>query len=649
MRRVISRRRLAGASVGLACSALVPLALRSAPASSVVRPNPNTGRAGVLRGSVLTITLEAKISLWHANGATRPPMTIEAFAEPGNQPLMPAPLIRAPQGTQLHLAIRNSLGVPLTAYLPAAVRAGGDSALDSIVVAPGAVGQMTDRLTVPGTYCYRAATPTAVSRVLHYAGLLAGAIVVDSANAPARPRDRVFVIMGTGDSAWAALIDSVPNPTGGLTTNFPPSTRFIWTLNGEAWPVTERIHAAIGDSLRWRIVNASLLPHPMHLHGFYYRVDAYDGAEAERYGRPRPGQMVVTQLLVPFGTMAMTWSPTRPGNWLFHCHIALHNMTDSVSARSDPLGLRGMTGLVMGVEVSGKPGVTIAGATSTPAARRLRLVAEGGFAKAGGSQRDSVPAMRLLLHEGERTIAGGPDFSPELDLVRGEPVAITVVNHLDEPTTVHWHGIEVENSYADGVPGFSGDGRHLTPAIAPGDSFVARFTPPRAGTFMYHAHVDEVAQQAAGMEGALIVHDAREQAFDDDHVFFLKGDRKHPPEVDGQAVPDTVVLHVGRPARLRLINLETIYVAPIVRLTANPDSATTRPRDTMVVRWRPFAKDGYVVPPEAQIVVPAEQDVADGETYDFLYMPVSRGMLYLEFRVSTPAHRLLIRVPVRVE
>ena len=612
-----------------------------------VRANPNAASAGSLKNRVLTVTLEAKAGLWYLDGMNRPPMTISAFAESGKDPLMPGPLIRAPQGTELRLSIRNSLSLPLTMYLPAGVSAAGDSSTDSVVVAPGAVGHMTARLAVPGSYGYRASTPSGASRLIRYAGVLTGALIVDTAGAPARPRDRVFVIMGTGDSAWVALADSVP-PNLGLTTNMPPSTRFIWTINGQAWPATERIHAIVGDSLHWRIINASPLPHPMHLHGFYYRVDAYTGPEIERYGRPRAGQLVVTQLVSPFATMSMSWSPSRPGNWLFHCHIALHNIPDAVSAASDPLGMRGMTGLVMGVEVSGKPGVAMA-AAAAPAARRLRLVAKGGFTKVRNGELDSVPAMRFVLEDGQRTVVGGPDFSPELDLVRGQPVAITIVNHLGEPTSVHWHGIEIQDSYADGVPGFSGEGKRLTPAIAPGDSFVARFTPPRAGTFMYHAHVDEVAQQSAGMEGALIVRDPRDSSFVDDHVFFLKGSRDHPAEVDGRAVPDTVVLHVGRAARFRLINLEAIYVAPIVRLTANPDSAATRARDTMVVRWRPLAKDGYDVPTAARASVPALQDVADGETYDFVYTPVSPGMLHLEFRVSTAAHRLIISVPIRVE
>ena len=59
---------------------------------------------------------------------------------------------------------------------------------------------------------------------------------------------------------------------------------------------------------------------------------------------------------------------------------------------------------------------------------------------------------------------------------RGEPVSITVVNQLPEPTAVHWHGIELE-SYYDGVAGFAGEGKRIAPAIPPGGSFEARFTP----------------------------------------------------------------------------------------------------------------------------------------------------------------------------
>ena len=203
----------------------------------------------------------------------------------------------------------------------------------------------------------------------------------------------------------------------------------------------------------------------------------------------------------------------------------------------------------------------------------------------------------------------------------------------------------------DGVPGFSGDGKHLSPQIAPRDSFVARFTPRRAGTFMYHAHVDDVLQQAAGMEGALIVRDASVVDSADDHVLFLKGTtgRNRPLEINGRNNPDTLVLHVGRAARLRLINLTTVNIAPEVLLTSRPDSAATSMRDTMMVRWTMVAKDGFDVPPGVRGAVPAWQIVAQGETYDFEYTPSVPGNLRLEFRTNGGAHRLLMRVPIRVE
>jgi hypothetical protein len=313
--------------------------------------------------------------------------------------------------------------------------------------------------------------------------------------------------------------------------------------------------------------------------------------------------------------------------------------------------MRGMTGLVLGVEVSERRGVIAAGSAAANDVRQLRLVAEGGRATPGQSS-DSVAPMHFVLHDAGHSVEAGSDFSPELDLVRGEPVAITIVNHLAEPTSVHWHGIELDDSYMDGVPGFSGEGKHLAPEIAPGDSFVARFTPPRAGTFMYHAHVDDVLQQAAGMEGALIVRDAGVVDSTEDHVFFLKGvggSPFRPLEINGRADPDTVVLHVGRVARLRVLNLTTVNIAPAVLLTSRADSAVTSARDTMVVRWTPVAKDGFALPSDAQVPVPAWQIVAQGETYDFEVTPRASGKLRLEFRTNGPMHRLLIRVPIRVE
>ena len=631
-------------------------------ALSVVQANSNTARAGVMRDGVLTVSLEAKPALWYLDGRQHPAMTIEAFSEPGKAPLMPGPLVRVPAGTTLRVTVRNSLSTPLTFFLPT-LRGTGDrvGATESLVVAAGTEGTLATRAELPGNYAYRGETPTKSGGTKALgSGLLAGAIVVDTVGAVAPPHDRVFVVMATQDSAERACIDTASGTNAVRNARNCGGERLHYSINGESWPHTERLHAVVGDTLRWRVINASQLAHPMHLHGFYYRVDSYTepaGPPSDSVSRPIfPGQMVVTQNLSPFSGMSMSWSPDRPGNWLFHCHLAMHTTSpDTRPDMSDDAGMSGMVGMALGTIVAPKPGVVAAG---HPAAsvRRLRLVAEQGAGVLGhglwrAAVRDSVPLMHFMLEEQGHRTDTQTDFSPELDLVRGEPVAITIVNHLSEATTVHWHGIELEDSYMDGAAGFSGEGTHLAPSIAPGDSFVARFTPPRSGTFMYHAHMDDVREQLAGLEGALIVRD-RGAPSSDDYVFFLKGlggSASHPLEINGLANPDTLVLRVGRTARLRLMNLGMNFASPVFTLTARPDSVAQIANDTMLVRWRLLAKDGFDLPAGAELPRRAEQVVGMGETWDVEFTPERRGTLRLEIREPVKAHDLRLRVPIRVE
>jgi FtsP/CotA-like multicopper oxidase with cupredoxin domain len=363
--------------------------------------------------------------------------------------------------------------------------------------------------------------------------------------------------------------------------------------------------------------------------------------------------MVATERMSPFSAMSISWSPNRAGNWILHCHFALHLMPDSISMAPDDHAMAGMVGLVLGIDVADRPGTRSAAAPV--AARRLRLVAirDAGFA-------DSAPSMRFVLEENGHRTEARPGFSPAIELTRGVPVSIMVVNHLTSPTSIHWHGIELEDSYMDGVAGVTGTAGHLSPIVAPNDSFEARFTPPRSGTFMYHAHVDEVRQQSGGMEGALIVRDPGAVASPDEHIFFLKGSRlgpnaAHPLDINGQANPDTVILHVGRAARFRFMSLSSVNPNATVSLTARPDSAFTNPDDTMLVAWHPIAKDGFDLPLAARGARRARQIVSMGETYDFEYTPREPGVLRLEVRTANPPPgfgqpgKLLVRVPIRVQ
>ena len=298
------RRLLVGLAVlGLGLTASASSVHRAPPE---VRPNPNTTRAGTLRNGVLTVALEAKQSLWRFNSAL-PPMSIAAFSEAGQAPLMPGPFVRVRVGTELHLTIRNSLDKPLTFSMPEALHGGPDQikAMDSLVIAPGAIDSLSVRATVPGGYVYHAGIPDGATKISHMAGALVGTIVVDSVGAPARPIDPVFVIMATEDAPSSACDDTTtgPNPLAECK-----GRRFMYTINGVEWPDTPRRHATVGDSLHWRVINESAQVHPMHLHGFYYRVDALTGPLVDEISRPVPGQLVVTQLLQPMTSMSMTWA-----------------------------------------------------------------------------------------------------------------------------------------------------------------------------------------------------------------------------------------------------------------------------------------------------------------------------------------------------
>ncbi|MDX1605367.1 MAG: multicopper oxidase domain-containing protein, partial [Candidatus Competibacterales bacterium] len=98
---------------------------------------------------------------------------------------------------------------------------------------------------------------------------------------------------------------------------------------------------------------------------------------------------------------------------------------------------------------------------------------------------------------------------PELRVRQGEPLQVRVENTLDQPTSVHWHGIRLPNAM-DGVAG-------LTQApIRPGEGFTYAFTPPDAGTYWYHSHVDGAEQIGRGLAGALIVEEAEPSPVDRD-------------------------------------------------------------------------------------------------------------------------------------
>jgi manganese oxidase len=628
--------RLVGLAAVLIAFAQPAATFRSA--APVTAPNPNTTPSGTLHDGVLTLQLDALVASWHDGSGAVPGTTVFAFAERGRSPTVPGPLVRVPAGTSIRISVRNSLTRTLRFFIPTSAATN-----DSVTVAPGATEELIVRDAKPGNYVYRATDSTRSGRLMGVAGALAGAIVVDTAGAPRTPLDRVMVMLTTPDSLSVARQQAD-------TTISAVSGRFAFTINGRSWPNTERFNLTVGDTLHWRVINASFDPHPMHLHGFYYRVDEFTGPFVARDGPTEPGRMVVTQRMSPFSTMRMTWTPERPGNWLMHCHLSIHLVPpDGIAKRTghENHANTEMVGLVLGISVKPRPGDRAPAEPVTP--RRLRILVVS-----DASLSDSQPVQRYVIEENGKRIVSQTGQSPTLYLTRNQPVAITVVNQMNEYTAVHWHGMELE-SYYDGVAGLSGAGNRLAPMIAPRDSFVARFTPPRTGTFMYHAHMDDLVQQRAGLVGAMIVQEGPPEKARDDYEIFLKSavdatNVRDRMEIGGVKNPDTLVVRAGRPARLRLMNLGLTYPNVGVVLTARPDSVGVALRDTLVTSWIPVAKDGADIPVSSRQPMRARQVISMGETYDFIFNAPSPGTrLTLEVRASFGNGVLLGRVPIRVE
>ena len=597
-----------------------------------VQANDNRAPAGALAHGVLTVRLRAGLGAWRPRAESGPALRIEAFGE-GSSPLsVPAPLIRVPAGTVIAVTIRNDLDDPLRVH-GLCERSGG--ACPSIDVAAGETQHVQFKAGHVGTYHYWATT-TGMPLNFRATGdsQLSGAFVVDPPGV--RSEDRIFVI-----TEWTSLTPAQLREIGAQSD---PGAAFLklrpdvlFAINGRAWPHTERLQYELEQPVRWRVVNLSTQIHPMHLHGFYFKVDSQGDGNHDRLLDNRQKPTVVTQLMQPGSTISMTWKPERAGNWLFHCHVMTHvsptlhvdgspkshdghGSSHAHGSSHDPGA--GMTGMVMGITVTGPEDGAHVSHEPARAARKLTLVMRSEPGRFG-----DAPAYGFVLEDGSTAAATRvPVPGPTLVLTRGEPVEITLVNRLPEGTAIHWHGMELE-SYYDGVHGWSGTGKRVTPLIEPGGSFVVRFTPPRTGTFMYHTHLHDNRQLTSGLYGPMLVVEPGhvfEAAKDHVAVLARGGPALDAPIVINNERQPQFVWTAGARHRLRLINI-----------TPGDTLVATLQTNEGPVTWRPLTKDGAPVPVDGPDAAPASQMIGVGETYDFeVETPADRRTLWLEIRTS---------------
>jgi FtsP/CotA-like multicopper oxidase with cupredoxin domain len=302
-----------------------------------------------LINDVLTLELRAGEGIWRPQGERGPALRVDAFGETHGPLTTPAPLIRVPEGTEIHASVRNDLSVPLRVHGLCARPATMCTPLD---VPPGELRDVRFGSGPPGTYHYWATT---MGMPLAFRASddtqLSGGFIVDSPGNTSEA-DRIFVVTDWTSVTREQLkrIAAEADP-GRAFLSLNPKVMFL--VNGLAWPHTERLTYNLAERVRWRVINLSSQVHPMHLHGFYFEVDSLgDGVRGKTFS-PGLKQRVVTQVMQPGSTMAMTWTPEREGNWLFHCHVMQHvsptlavdgSMRPSNGHRAEHDGAVGMTG-----------------------------------------------------------------------------------------------------------------------------------------------------------------------------------------------------------------------------------------------------------------------------------------------------------------
>jgi hypothetical protein len=148
---------------------------------------------------------------------------------------------------------------------------------------------------------------------------------------------------------------------------------------------------------------------------------------------------------------------------------------------------------------------------------------------------------------------------PTIRVTEGDKVRAIFKNNLKETTGVHFHGVEFEDFFQDGVPFVT------QKPFAPGESYTYEFTAGRPGSLMYHSHHNATDQVGRGLLGAFIVDPKNPTADDkfDREYIWISNDELGGFTINGHGFPAVVPVlgAVGETVRVRFMN-EGIMMHP---------------------------------------------------------------------------------------
>jgi FtsP/CotA-like multicopper oxidase with cupredoxin domain len=139
---------------------------------------------------------------------------------------------------------------------------------------------------------------------------------------------------------------------------------------------------------------------------------------------------------------------------------------------------------------------------------------------------------------------------PTIRVNEGDRVRAVFTNNLKETTGVHFHGVEFDDFFQDGVPFVT------QKPFAPGESYTYEFTASRPGSLMYHSHHNATDQVGRGLLGAFIVDPKVDTVKADREYIWISNDAIGGFTINGHGFPATVPVlgAVGEKVLIRFMN-----------------------------------------------------------------------------------------------
>jgi len=237
-----------------------------------------------------------------------PGMLVNCWGYNGSSP---GPTIEAVEGDRIRIFVTNKLPEHTTVhwhglFLPSGMDGVGGLSQPHIPNGKTFVYEYTLRQS--GTFMYHPHSDEMVQMAMGMMGMF---IV--------HPRDGSHRV----DRDFCFLLSSWDIDPGTFTPNTAEMTDFnMWAFNSRVFPGIDPLVVRKGDRVRIRIGNLSMTNHPIHLHGYSFKVAGTDGGWV-----PASAQWPEVTTDIPVGAMrAIEFVADVEGDWAFHCHKSHHTM-----------------------------------------------------------------------------------------------------------------------------------------------------------------------------------------------------------------------------------------------------------------------------------------------------------------------------------